>query len=82
MSILVSQLLKKMEAPRVDESQARTRASLLKKNKASNEKTLSVQADSREGRDPEGPTELKDTLYLKTLERGSNVFRPQKCTGR
>ena len=38
MSILVSQLLKKKEAPRVDESQARTRASLLKKNKASNEK--------------------------------------------
>jgi len=69
----------KKGSPRVDESQARTRASLLRKNKA---RTYLPRSDSREGRDSEGPRELKNTLYLKALERGSSVFRLKACTGR
>ena len=56
---------KKKEASRVDESQARTRASLLRKNKARKmKKPLSARSDSREGRDPEGSRELKNTIAI------------------
>ena len=49
--------------------------------KTKREKTYPPRSDSREGRDPEGPRELKNTLYLKAMEGGSSVFRLKACTG-
>ena len=74
---------KKKEASRVDESQARTRASLLRKNKARKmKKPYPPGRILAKGGTQKAPRESKNTLYLKALERGSSVFRLKVCTGR
>ena len=50
--------------------------------KTKREKNLSAPVGFLRREGPKSPRELKNTLYLKALERGSSVFRFKGCTGR